>query len=49
MVFDELLEQKQIVGTPGVGFGSAGEGYFRMTAFASRENTIRAMERVCKG
>lgn len=47
--FDELLEQKQIVGTPGVGFGSAGEGYFRMTAFASRENTIRAMERVCKG
>lgn len=46
--FDELLAQKHIVGTPGVGFGVAGEGYFRMTAFASRENTLRAMERICK-
>ncbi len=44
--FDELLKTKQIVGTPGAGFGAAGEGYFRMTAFASRENTLRAMERV---
>ncbi|MDL2217239.1 LL-diaminopimelate aminotransferase [Christensenellaceae bacterium OttesenSCG-928-M15] len=47
--FDELLKTKQIVGTPGAGFGSAGEGYFRMTAFASRENTVRAMERVKQG
>ncbi len=46
--FDELLRGKCIVGTPGVGFGVAGEGYFRMTAFASRENTVRAMERICK-
>ncbi|MDR1619250.1 MAG: LL-diaminopimelate aminotransferase [Clostridiales bacterium] len=45
--FDELLNTKQIVGTPGAGFGKAGEGYFRMTAFASRENTLRAMERIC--
>jgi len=45
--FDELLHEKQIVGTPGAGFGSAGEGFFRMTAFATRENTERAMRRVC--
>lgn len=45
--FNELLENKHIVGTPGAGFGRAGEGYFRMTAFASRENTKRAMERIC--
>ena len=44
--FDELLSTKQIVGTPGAGFGAAGEGYFRMTAFASRENTLRAMDRL---
>ncbi|MDL2257820.1 LL-diaminopimelate aminotransferase [Eubacteriales bacterium OttesenSCG-928-K08] len=44
--FDELLKTKQIVGTPGAGFGNAGEGYFRMTAFASRENTKRAVERI---
>ncbi len=43
--FDTLLETKQIVGTPGAGFGAAGEGFFRMTAFASRENTVKAMER----
>lgn len=46
--FDELLSTRQIVGTPGAGFGNAGEGYFRMTAFASRENTVRAMERITK-
>ncbi len=45
--FDELLSTKQIVGTPGAGFGKAGEGYFRMTAFATRENTERAMKRIC--
>ena len=47
--FDELLATHHIVGTPGAGFGRAGEGYFRMTAFATRENTLRAMQRVCGG
>ena len=45
--FDELLSTKQIVATPGAGFGSAGEGYLRMTAFASRESTFAAMQRIC--
>ncbi len=44
--FDKLLTEKQIVGTPGVGFGPSGEGYFRLTAFGTRENTIKAMERM---
>lgn len=44
--FDKLLNEKQIVGTPGVGFGPSGEGYFRLTAFGTRENTIKAMERM---
>ncbi len=44
--FDKLLSEKQIVGTPGVGFGPSGEGYFRLTAFGTRENTIKAMERM---
>ncbi len=43
--FDYLLENIAIVGTPGVGFGENGEGYFRLTAFNSHENTISAMER----
>lgn len=47
--FDELLRKHHIVGTPGAGFGKAGESYFRMTAFATRENTVRAMERILKG
>lgn len=47
--FDELLDRCHIIGTPGAGFGNAGEGYFRMTAFATRENTIRAMERIKGG
>ena len=47
--FDELLSRCHIIGTPGEGFGASGEGYFRMTAFASRENTIQAMERIQKG
>jgi len=46
--FDYLLENVQIVGTPGAGFGRNGEGYFRLTAFGSRENTIEAMERFKK-
>ena len=43
--FDYLLENLQIVGTPGAGFGQNGEGYFRLTSFGSYENTIEAMER----
>ena len=46
--FDELLTKYNIVGTPGVGFGPNGEGYFRLTAFGSRENTIEAMKRLSK-
>ncbi|HOP74197.1 MAG TPA: LL-diaminopimelate aminotransferase [Bacillota bacterium] len=44
--FDKLLSEVQVVGTPGAGFGPSGEGYFRLTAFGSRENTERAMERI---
>ncbi|WP_028235702.1 LL-diaminopimelate aminotransferase [Pseudobutyrivibrio sp. MD2005] len=44
--FDYLLEKVQIVGTPGAGFGPSGEGYFRLTAFGSAENTARAIERI---
>lgn len=47
--YDELLSRCHIIGTPGEGFGAAGEGFFRMTAFATRENTIKAMERIQKG
>ncbi len=47
--FDFLLSKLAIVGTPGAGFGKMGEGYFRLTAFGSRENTIEAMERMEKG
>ena len=44
--FDRLLNQYHIVGTPGAGFGPSGEGYFRLTAFNSRENTQEAMQRL---
>ncbi len=44
--FDYLLEEFHIVGTPGSGFGPSGEGYFRLTAFNTRENTIKAMARL---
>ncbi len=44
--FDHLLSAANVVGTPGVGFGPGGEGYFRLTAFGSRENTERAMDRI---
>ncbi len=44
--FDLLLNQVNIVGTPGSGFGPSGEGYFRLTAFGSYENTLEAMERI---
>ncbi len=43
--FDKLLSEANIVGTPGVGFGPSGQGYFRLTAFGSRENTQTAVER----
>ncbi|SDZ79527.1 LL-diaminopimelate aminotransferase [Selenomonas ruminantium] len=44
--FDKLLTEVNIVGTPGAGFGPCGEGYFRLTAFGDRENTLRAVERI---
>lgn len=44
--FDVLLEQAHVVGTPGSGFGPSGEGYFRLTAFGSYENTLTAIERI---
>ncbi|MDR2472060.1 MAG: LL-diaminopimelate aminotransferase [Tannerella sp.] len=46
--FDRLLNDAAVVGTPGVGFGPSGEGYFRFTAFGSRENTVEALERIRK-
>ena len=46
--FDELLSKSHIVGTPGSGFGAAGEGFFRLSAFNSRENTELAIERIKK-
>jgi len=47
--FDVLLKEYGIVGTPGVGFGANGEGFFRLTAFGSRQDVVRAMERIEKG
>ncbi|WP_312560576.1 LL-diaminopimelate aminotransferase [Anaerospora sp.] len=44
--FDKLLTEVHIVGTPGTGFGPSGAGYFRLTAFGSRENTEQAIERI---
>ena len=46
--FDYLLENANVVGTPGSGFGPSGEGYFRLTSFGSYENTVKAMERIQK-
>lgn len=46
--FDYLLNEANVVGTPGSGFGPSGEGYFRLTAFGTHENTIEAMERIKK-
>ena len=46
--FDKLLTEAHLVGTPGSGFGSCGEGYFRLSAFNSRENTIEAVARFQK-
>ena len=44
--FDYLLENVNVVGTPGSGFGPSGEGYFRLTAFGSYENTVEAVDRI---
>ena len=46
--FDCLLEEASVVGTPGSGFGPSGEGYFRLTAFGTYENTVEAIERMKK-
>ena len=44
--FDKLLSEANVVGTPGVGFGPSGEGYFRLTGFGTKENTKEAIERI---
>ena len=44
--FDKLLEVVGVAGTPGVGYGGQGEGFFRLSAFSSKENTIEAMRRI---
>lgn len=46
--FDYLLNEANVVGTPGSGFGPSGEGYFRLTAFGKYENTIEAVDRIKK-
>ncbi len=46
--FDYLLSEAGVVGTPGSGFGPGGEHYFRLTSFGSRENTVKAMDRIRK-
>ena len=46
--FDYLLNNAQVVGTPGAGFGENGKNFFRLTSFGNRENTIEAMERIDK-
>ena len=44
--FDYLLKEANVVGTPGSGFGAHGEGYFRLTAFGTYENTRKAIDRI---
>ena len=46
--FDRLLDRCHVVGTPGIGFGPAGEGCFRLTGFNTYENTQKAIERLAK-
>ena len=46
--FDKLLTEANVVGTPGVGFGEEGEGFFRLTAFGDKENIEKAMMRISK-
>lgn len=47
-MFSEILEKAQIVTTPGAGFGPGGEGFLRLSAFASKENVEEACERLQK-
>ena len=47
-LFDRLLESAHVIGTPGAGFGSCGEGFFRLSAFAKRDRVLEAMERITK-
>ena len=44
--FDKLLKEANVVGTPGSGFGTCGEGFFRLTAFGTKENSIEAIKRI---
>ncbi len=44
--FDHMLKDANVVGTPGSGFGPSGEGYFRLTAFGTHENTVEAVNRI---
>lgn len=44
--FDRLMKEAHVIGTPGAGFGASGEGYLRLTAFGSTENTVRAVDRI---
>jgi LL-diaminopimelate aminotransferase len=46
--FDKLLQEANVVGTPGSGFGTHGEGYFRLSAFGIRENVLEAVDRIKK-
>ena len=46
--FDYMLNEIQVVGTPGAGFGTNGNNFFRLTAFGSRKNTIEAVNRIDK-
>ncbi|MDR0757803.1 MAG: LL-diaminopimelate aminotransferase [Tannerella sp.] len=46
--FEQMLHGAHVVGTPGVGFGPSGEGYVRLTAFGTRENSIEAIDRICR-
>ena len=46
--FDKLLNNAQLVGTPGAGFGKNGEGFFRLTAFGGAGNTVEAAQRLLK-
>lgn len=46
--FDKLLNEANVVGTPGAGFGPAGEGYLRLTAFGTYEDCLEAMDRIAK-
>ena len=45
-IIDLLLNKANVVGTPGVGFGPSGEGYFRLTSFGSKETTEKAVLRI---